>query len=207
MIFDPKIDPKTAQDGPKTDPRGTWKPSYFIMIFMFDFVSFWAPFWAPLGVHLGLQIGPKSIQKSIKNHFMPTCPQETIPRGPKTAPRGPQTLPRGSKIAPRGSQDPLKRLSERPRASQDPPKRPQLDPEALWGCIFPPSNLLSKYAQSHSIHHTFTYWKLSRNHQKHPKLFKTNILEPPSFQASLPLSLQVPAAKRLGGIREAQTIK
>ena len=38
------------------------------------------------------------------------------------------------------------------------------------------------------------------------ELSKTNILEPPSFQASLPLSLQVPAAKRLGGIREAQTI-
>jgi len=38
------------------------------------------------------------------------------------------------------------------------------------------------------------------------ELSKTNILEPPSFQASLPLSLQVPAAKRFGGIREAQTI-
>ena len=38
------------------------------------------------------------------------------------------------------------------------------------------------------------------------ELSKTNILEPPSFQASLPLSLQVPAAKGLGGMREAQTI-
>ena len=38
------------------------------------------------------------------------------------------------------------------------------------------------------------------------ELSKTNMSEPPSFQASLPLSLQVPAAKRLGGIREVQTI-
>ena len=109
------------------------------------------------------------------------------------APRPPPTVARGSKIAPRGSQDHPKRPSERPRASQDPPS----------GTIKP---LLSEYAQSHSIHYTFIDWKFSRNHQKHPELFKTNILEPPSFQASLPLSLQVPAAKRLGGCREAQTI-
>ena len=42
--------------------------------------------------------------------------------------------------------------------------------------------------------------------KKIQELSKTNILEPLSFQAFLPLSLQVPAAKRLGCIREAQTI-
>ena len=60
MVFDPKIDPKTAQDGPKTDPRGIWKHSYLIMNFVIDFGSFWVPFWAPLGV----QIDPKSVQKN-----------------------------------------------------------------------------------------------------------------------------------------------
>ena len=155
---------------------------------------------------MGLQIGPKSIPKNIKNHLVATCPQETTPRGPKTAPRGLQTLSRGSKIAPTGPQDPPKRPSERLRAFQDPPKRPQLDPEALRGRISPRSNLLSKYAHTYSIHHTNMCWKFSRNHQKYPRKVQTNILEPPSFQASLPLSLQVSAAKRLGGIREAQTI-
>jgi hypothetical protein len=38
------------------------------------------------------------------------------------------------------------------------------------------------------------------------ELIKTITLEPPNFQASAPLSLRMPAAKRLGGIREAQTI-
>ena len=37
-------------------------------------------------------------------------------------------------------------------------------------------------------------------------VYKINILEPPSFQASLLLSLQVLAAKRRGGICEAQTV-
>ena len=96
---------------------------------MLNFDRFSAPLWAPLGAHLGLQIDPKSIQNIVKNHFVPTCPQETTPRGPKTAPRGSQTLPRGSKIAPRGPQDSPKRPSERPKASQDTPAatiRPRL---------------------------------------------------------------------------------
>ena len=40
--------------------------------------------------------------------------------------------------------------------------------------------------------------------KKIQELSKINILEPQSFQASMPRSLQVPAAKCLGGIREAQ---
>ena len=43
--------------------------------------------------------------------------------------------------------------------------------------------------------------------QKIQELSKTDILEPPSFHVSLPLSLQVPAVQRLGGIRQAQTIQ
>ena len=42
--------------------------------------------------------------------------------------------------------------------------------------------------------------------KKIQELPKINMSEPPSFQASMPLSLRVPAAKCLGGIREAQTI-
>ena len=156
---------------------------------------------------MGLQIAPKSIQKSIKNHLMPTCPQETTPRGPKTAPRGPQTLPRGSKIAPRGSQDPPKRPSERPRASKDPPKRPQEYTQRPYEV----ASLLPVLCCSSRLNHIQFIIQLCIGSSQESikniqELSKTNILEPPSFQASLPLSLQVPAAKRLGGIREAQTI-
>ena len=138
---------------------------------------------------------------------MPTCPQETIPRGPKTAPKGPQTLPRGPKIALRGSQDPPKRPSERPRASQDPPKRPQEYTQRPYEVA---SLLLVLCCSSRLNHIQFIIQLCIGSSQETIKniqeLSKTNTLEPPSFQASLPLSLQVPAAKRLGGIREAQTI-
>ena len=101
-------------------------------IFHHDFyVLFWFILSSILSSSGGL-FGPpnrsKTAAKINQNLLMPTCPQETTPRGPKTAPRDPQTLPRGSKIAPRGSQEPPKRPSERPRASKDPPKRPKNTP-------------------------------------------------------------------------------
>ena len=130
---------------------------------------------------MGLQIVPKRRQKSIKNNLMPTCPQETTPRGPKTAPRGPQRLLRGSKITPSGPKTvPIgpkiaPRLSqEAPRSPQEAPKTSQaalrMDPEALVGRISPPSNLLPKYSQSHLVHYTNMYCKFSRNYQKDPKI-------------------------------------
>ena len=147
---------------------------------------------------MGFQIGAKSMCANMPPRDHSKRPQDR----PQRPPDPPKRLQDGPKRPPRASQEALKETQSLPR----PPKWPQLDPEALRGRISPLSNLLSKYAESHSIHHTFIYWKFSRSRQKHPTLFKTSILEPPSFQASLPLSLQVPAAKRLGGIREAQTI-
>ena len=127
---------------------------------------------------------------------------------PQDLPERPPDHPRGSKIAPRSSQDPPKRPSERFRASQDPTKRP---PE----CIQRPyevASLLPVLCCSSRLNHIrFSIQLLCIGSSQETikniqDLSKTNILEPPRFQASLPLSLQVPAAKRLGGIREAQTI-
>ena len=105
---------------------------------------------------------------------------------PKTAPRGPQTLPRGSKIAPRGSQDPPKRPSERPRASKDPPKRPQEYTQRPYEV----ASLLPVLCCSSRLNHIqFIIQLCIGSPQKTIKniqeLSKTNILEPPSFQASL----------------------
>ena len=148
---------------------------------------------------MGLQIGPKSIQKMFKNHLVPTCPQETTPRGPKTAPRGPQTLPKKpqgrSKRPLRPSQEALRETQSLPR----PPKRPQLDLEGLPGRISPPSDLLSNYAQSHSIHHTFICWKFSRHHQKDPRTFQDEHIgasELPNIPASEPPSACRQAPRR-----------
>ena len=62
MIFDPKIDTKMHQDGPKTDPRGFQKRSFFMLIFAFDF----GPFWDRFGVDLGSLLNPKIDPKSNK---------------------------------------------------------------------------------------------------------------------------------------------
>ena len=63
MIFDPKIDPKMPQDGPKTDPRGFQKRSFFMLIFAFDFGPFWDRFGVDLGSLLDPKIDPKSNDK------------------------------------------------------------------------------------------------------------------------------------------------
>ena len=75
---------------------------------------------------MGLQIDPKLVPKIVKNHFVPTSPQETTPRGAKTAPRGPQTLPRGLKITPRGPKIVPRGSNIAPRCSQDPPSGPKI---------------------------------------------------------------------------------
>ena len=66
MIFHSKMDPKTTQDQAKTAPRRSQRPSFFIVIFAFEFGPFWPPFWSPFGSLLDPKIGSKSIQKHIK---------------------------------------------------------------------------------------------------------------------------------------------
>ena len=63
MIFDPKIDPKMPQDGPKTDQRGFQKRYFFMLISAFDF----GPFWDRFEVDLGSLLDPKIDPKSNKN--------------------------------------------------------------------------------------------------------------------------------------------
>ena len=67
MIFHPKMDPKTTQYWPKTAPRRSQRPSFFIMILVFDFGPFLAPFWSPFWSLLNPKIDSKSIQQIIKN--------------------------------------------------------------------------------------------------------------------------------------------
>ena len=176
-----------------------------MLIFLFDFGSFWAPFWAPLGRHLGLQIAPKSIQKSIQNQLVPTYPEESASRGPKTAPRGPRTPPRGLKIAPRGPQVPPKGPKKEPKPAptpqfgpgmpQDGPKRHHFSPNR----IFPIFYLCSRSSISLYLRKDST--KLSRSYQEAPKSFANQhiiISELPSLQVS-----ELPVSRCLGGIREA----
>ena len=80
------------------------------------------------------------------------------------APKTPQDIP---KMATRRVKKAPRHPKTHARDSQDPPSGP--NPEALRGRISPLSNLLSEYAESHSIHHTFIYWKFSRNHKKPSK--------------------------------------
>ena len=65
MIFHPKMDPKTTQDQAKTAPRRSQRPSFFIVIFVFDFGPFWAPFWFPFGPQDRLKIDPKTYQNYV----------------------------------------------------------------------------------------------------------------------------------------------
>ena len=142
MIFDPKIDPKTTQDGPKTRPRGFQKRSFFMLIFAFDFGPFWDSFWSHFGNLLDPKIGPKSNKKSSIKVAAATYPQQTTPRGPKSAPRGPKTSPRGLKIPqeapktlPRGSQEAPRGIQDRPRLLKVTSGMPQ---DGLNRCNFSP---------------------------------------------------------------------
>ena len=119
---------------------------------------------------------------------------------PRRPPDPPKRLQDRPKRPPRPSQEALRETQSLPRS----PKQPQLDLEGLRGRISPPSNLLSKYAQSYSIHHTIMYWKFSRNHQKHPRTFQDQHIgasELPSLPASEP-----PSACRQAPRQESRSV-
>ena len=115
---------------------------------------------------------------------------------PQRPPDPPKRLQDRPKRLPRPSQEALRATQGLPRTSQ---VAPRMHPEALRGRISPPSNLLFKYAQSYSIHHTIMYWKFSRNHQKHPRTFQDQHIgasELPSLPASEPPSACRQAPRR-----------
>ena len=153
---------------------------------------------APFGARASKSIQNRSKNK-IKHQTLPTYPQESTPGGPKTAPRHP---PKG---APRSTHEAPKTLPRGPQRDPEPLKTSQSGPirrrlpEALRGRISPLSNLLSKYAQSYSIHYTIMYWKFSRNHRKHPGTFQDQHIgasELPSLPASEPPSACRQAPRR-----------
>ena len=104
MIFHSKMDPKTTQDQAKTAPRRSQRPSFFIVIFVFDFGSFGLRF----GPLLGAFWTPRSAQNRSQN-ISKLCwgdrPSPDHPRRPQDHPKRPQDPPKDSQEAPRGTQD------------------------------------------------------------------------------------------------------
>ena len=132
MIFDPKIDPQTTQDRPKTDPRGSSKPSFFNVDFC---IHFWCvlgsildPFGEPFGPQNRSQIDPDFFLKlhcgniPLRDRFK--RPQE-LAKSPKRPPRDPQENPRGGQEGAKMPQDAPKRLQETPRATKDAARGPK----------------------------------------------------------------------------------
>ena len=64
-----------------------------MLIFAFDFDSFWDSFWMDFGNLLDLKIDPKSNLKSSRKLIAATYPQQTTPRGAKTAQERPNKRP------------------------------------------------------------------------------------------------------------------
>ena len=134
MIFDPKIVPKTTQDWPKTDPRGSSKPFFFHTDFCVRFCSVLGSILDPLGEPFGpqnrSQIAPDFFLKLHCGSILPRDrfkrPQDH-PKRPQDPPKRsqdrPKRLPRPSQKAPRGTQ-------ALPRPLQATPRMPQ---EALRG--------------------------------------------------------------------------
>ena len=197
--------PRSTPKRPKTDPRGTWKPSYVMFSCMFDVDPCWAPFRPPLG--LGPQNRSK-IDPKIKSNIK-LC-QHTPKRALQEAPRlPPDTLPRELQDRPMRLPRPSQEALRETQSLSRPPKAAQLGADSQRP--YEVASLLSVICCPSMLNRIQFIIQLCIGSSQETieniqELSKTNILEPPSFQASLPLSLQMPAAKRLGGIREAQTI-
>ena len=71
---------------------------------------------------MGFKIDPKSVPKSFKNKIVPTYPQKTASRGPKTFPEAPRPPQQAAKTP----QDVPRRFQEGPKAPLD--ARPPCDP-------------------------------------------------------------------------------
>ena len=145
-----------------------------------DFDAFWLPKCLPLGDLFGTKIH----QQILKNRSEIGLLKMSSRDAPETTPRAPKT---------------------HPRHPPDPPKPPQDAPRGRFGShlgvIFDCFSL--KIAPSASR------WHQDGIFQKDPRTFQDQHIrasELLSLRASEPPSLRVPAAKCLGGIREAQTI-
>ena len=130
MIFDPKIDPQTTQDRPKTDPRGSSKPSFFNVDFC---IHFWCvlgsildPFGEPFGFQNRSQIDPDFCSEIALWQHTPKRPLQEAPRArqePQEATKRPQEaakrLPRCPMMPPRGFQEASKRPQEPPKKHRE----------------------------------------------------------------------------------------
>ena len=98
-----------TQDRPKTAPRRSWRTSFFVIVFAFDFGPLLVPFWlaSPLGAQNDPKIDPKIV-----------LPQDAFQDRFKTGPRPPKTL--------------SGRPPDPPGHRQDPPRRPKSLPGPSW---------------------------------------------------------------------------
>ena len=110
-FYDPKTAPKTTQDRPKTAPRRSSKPSFFITVFDIDFGSSWVPFWPHLGSLLGSQKLKNATPSARPEELKTTLATQDGPRPPPDRPKTPQ--------------EPPKSRPRPPKTSKRPPKTPQ----------------------------------------------------------------------------------
>ena len=142
------------------------------------------------------------------------------PRGPKTTPR----LPKKPQDRPKRPQGPLQEASRSPQEApktlprgrqrdlsppKTPPSGPKNAPRGPERSHLSPKSSFAIVLNNHWFLMKNDNWKFQRSHRKDPRTFQDQHVrasELPSLHASEPPSLRVPAAKCLGGIREAQTI-
>ena len=111
MVFDvfwlkvaTQNDPRSPQDGSKTNSERL----FFVSNFVFDFCPFWVPFWCHFGSLLAPFGEPKS--SKIRTEIL-RSPQE-VPRGAQEAPRGTQKAPKSTQKAPKSTKNEAKRHPE-----------------------------------------------------------------------------------------------
>ena len=155
------------------------------------FGSILGPFWAP-----------RSIQNRTKNQSKIKLQRHASTGPPRETLRPPQELPRPPQDRPKSSQDHPKSLPNSPKRAQTPCKKLQDRPKK-------PSD--HRRVIDSELCSIIIIFLQNKNFGSSPEAIKeiqeaAKINELLSLHTSEPPGLRVPAAKCLGGCREAQTI-